>query len=386
MSVDISNNLHINIEEVMDKEKIEILKMAEQLAKGGNTAETSASLIKERWELGEFLGLEDSEDEGSHKTTEDKNKREIKQFTKMAPIHRIINPKMDNLKNEYRRTSYHSDSDSGDECNNIKMEFEQLLNENEIADIYKNNKHNLVKINGNETEEDSNTNDSNNSENKKVINTKPLIDKINSNITKTELLGKLSNLEIDWHDMDTIKKSLNDTFSSNLVSLSSTHLDIICSYLNSQKSIYTESSYYTSTWLNYLMIPTIIISAGASVISGANEMIPHAQLIISCITAFSAFLLSVINYLKLDAASEAHKISAHQYDKLQSHIMFFSGKTLLFSQSAFNCYTRSERESKRMLEKKQKVRNMIKEQQEKNLIDLEKLKENYKKDKKELEL
>ena len=127
MSVDISNNLHINIEEVMDKEKVEILKMAEQLAKGGNTAETSASLIKERWELGEFLGFEDSEDEGSHKTTEDKNKREIndsKPFTKMAPIHRIINPKMDNLKNEYRRTSYHSDSDSGDECNNIKMEFE----------------------------------------------------------------------------------------------------------------------------------------------------------------------------------------------------------------------------------------------------------------------
>jgi len=87
MSADISNNLQINIEEVVDKEEVEIfkmaeqlakggntaekneiLKLAEQLAKGGNTAETSASLIKERWELGEFLGFEDSEDEGSHKT------------------------------------------------------------------------------------------------------------------------------------------------------------------------------------------------------------------------------------------------------------------------------------------------------------------------------
>ena len=406
MSADISNNLQINIEEVMDKEKAdifkkaeqlvkegntaeknEILKLVEQLAKGGNTAETSASLIKERWELGEFLGLEYSDNEGSQKTQLEDSDNEGSQKTQMAPIHMIMDPKIDNLKNEYRRTSYYSDSDSGDECNNIKREFEQLVNENEIADIYRinNSKHNLVKINGNETEDDSNTNDSNNSENKKLVNTKPLIDKINPNITKTELLGKLSNLEIDWHDMDTIKKSLNETFSSNLVSLSSTHLDIICSYLNSQKSIYTEASYYTSTLLNYLMIPTIIISAGASVISGAEESIPHAPLIISCITAFSAFLLSVINYLKLDAASEAHKISAHQYDKLQSHIMFFSGKTLLFSQSAFNCYTRPERESKRMLEKKQKVRNMIKEQQEKNLTDLENLKENYKKDKKELE-
>ena len=140
MSVDISNNLHINIEEAVDKEEVEIFKIAEQLAKGGNTAETSASLIKERWELGEFLGFEDSEDEGSLKTTEDKNKREIndsKPFTKMAPIHRIMDPKIDNLKNEYTRTSYHSDSDSGDECNNIKREFEQLVNENEIADIYR---------------------------------------------------------------------------------------------------------------------------------------------------------------------------------------------------------------------------------------------------------
>jgi hypothetical protein len=378
MSLDISNNL-----------PPEILKMAEQLAHGGNSAETSASLNKETWELGDFLGLEDSEDEDLQNKTEDINKKETKPMARMGPpINRIVDPKIDNLQNEFKGTSYNSDSDSGDECNNIKKELEQLINDNEIADIYKknNSKYNLVKINGNETEDDSNTNESNNSENKNVINTKDLIDTINPNITKTELLGKLSNLEIDWHDMDTIKKSLNETFSSNLVSLSSTHLDIICSYLNSQKSIYTEASYYTSTWLNYLMIPTIIISAGASVISGAEESIPYAQLIISCITAFSAFLLSVINYLKLDAASEAHKISAHQYDKLQSHIMFFSGKTLLFSQSAFNCYTRPERESKRMLEKKQTVRNMIKEQQEKNLIDLEKIKENYKRDKKQLEM
>jgi len=392
MSVDISNNLQIVIER---REEAEILKMATQLAKAGNSAETSASLNKETWELGDFLGLEDSEDEGSHNTTEDKNKKDkddSKVMTKMGPpIHRIVDPKIDNLKNEFRRTSYHSDSDSGDECNNIKNDLEQLLNDNEIADIYRinNNKQSLIKINGNETEEDSNTNESSNSENKDINNTfinRELLHNINTNITKTELIGILSKLEIDWHDMDTIKKSLNDTFSSNLVSLSSTHLDIICSYLNSQKSIYTEASYYTSTWLNYLMIPTIIISAGASVISGAEESIPHASLIISCITAFSAFLLSVINYLKLDAASEAHKISAHQYDKLQSHIMFFSGKTLLFSQSAFNSYTRSERESKRMLQKKQKVRNIIKEQQEKNLTDLEKIKENYKKDKKELEM
>ena len=308
-------------------------------------------------------------------------------------MHRIIDPNIDGVMKEFR-TYNGSDSDSGDECNNIKTYLQQLINENEVAEIYKtnNNKLSVIKISGNETisgDEDSNSNESKFTENDNVIKiqtNKELINNINPNITKTELIGILSKIEIDWHDIDYIKKFINETFSSNLVSLCSTHLDIISSYLNSQKSIYTESSYYTSTWLNCLMIPTIIISAGASVISGADEMVPHAQLIISCITAFSAFLLSVINYLKLDAASEAHKISAHQYDKLQSHIMFFSGKSLLFSQAAFNSYTRSERENKRTLEKKQQVRNMIKEQQEKNLKDLEILKENYKKEKKELEI
>ena len=47
--------------------------------------------------------------------------------------------------------------------------------------------------------------------------------------------------------------------------------------------------------------------------------------------AFIAFLLAIINYLKLDATSEAHKISSHQYDKLQSYVEFQSGQILLFS-------------------------------------------------------
>jgi len=176
----------------------------------------------------------------------------------------------------------------------------------------------------------------------------------NSDFTRAELISKLviKLQSTNKYDFETARKEL---LSNNLVSMSSTHLDIISSYLNSQKMIYTESSFYTSTWLNYLMIPTIIISASASVISGQGDRIPEAQLIISCITAFSAFLLSVINYLKLDAASEAHKISAHQYDKLQSHIMFFSGKVLLFSEARFHFETKGQIEDKKLLESKLNV-------------------------------
>ena len=289
-----------------------------------------------------------------------------------------------------------SDSDSGEDTNNKLKKLEQL---NEISNIY-NNKHTytayktFVNLNGIDNannidiiEDDTHSSESKYADNK--INSQQndkLINTINGNISKVALIGLLQKLEINWHEIDYIKKYINETFSSNLVSTTSTHLDIIVSYLNCQKSIYTESSHYTATWLNYLMIPTIIISATASVISGSQEIIPHSQLIISCITAFSAFLLSVINYLKLDAATEAHKISAHQYDKLQSHIMFFSGKSLLFSSAAFNTYTRTDRESKRLLQAKNKVRKQIQHEQLKYSTDIQELKKNYKKEKKELEI
>ena len=314
--------------------------------------------------------------------------------TTAAPMYIPTKTNIHDVQYEYKKPIYDSDSDSGGE--ELKGKLKTIEEECENIERYTtnkkyNSKKKMVILNSNIdiSEEDSTTSDTkyteHNSNDKKLQTwNDSLINLVNKDITNSQLVGILSRLEINWHDIDDIKKFVNDTFSTNLVSLTSTHLDIIASYLNSQKMLYTESSYYTSTWLNYLMIPTILISATASVLSGAEERIPNAQFIISCITAFSAFLLSIINYLKLDAASEAHKISAHQYDKLQSHIMFFSGKSLLFSSAAFNFNTRPEREQKKMLEAKQNVRKRIEEGVKTNITELEEFKNKFKKDKQKL--
>ena len=160
-----------------------------------------------------------------------------------------------------------------------------------------------------------------------------------NDISVSEIKANLNTIEWDKYDLYHIREEIDKHFKTDMVTLTSNHLDIIASYLCSQKIIYLESSHITSKWLNALMIPTIVISCSASVISGAGETIPHSSLIISCITAFGAFLLAIINYLKLDAASEAHKMTSHQYDKLQNHIMFLSGKTLLFSEASFSFHT-----------------------------------------------
>ena len=110
----------------------------------------------------------------------------------------------------------------------------------------------------------------------------------------------------------------------------SSALDILASYLKGQKLIYMESKTYTEIQLNWLMMPAILLSTAATVLSSVVKNYIWGTVMISSVNGLIVFLLAVVNYLKLDAASEAHKISAHQYDKLQTSVEFLSGSILLF--------------------------------------------------------
>ena len=110
----------------------------------------------------------------------------------------------------------------------------------------------------------------------------------------------------------------------------SSALDILASYLKGQKIIYMESKFYCETHLNCYMMPAILFSTVATVLSSFVDQYAWGSLFIASLNGIIAFLLAVVNYLKLDAASEAHKISSHQYDKLQSTVEFTSGSVLLF--------------------------------------------------------
>ena len=125
---------------------------------------------------------------------------------------------------------------------------------------------------------------------------------------------------------------INDQYEQDSVHRYSSAMDILASYLKGQKIVYMESRTYTVYSLNILMFPSIFLTGFAAI--GQEQLslfTDKSKIILACINAFIAFLLSIINYLKLDATSEAHKISSHQYDKLQSYVEFQSGQILLFS-------------------------------------------------------
>jgi hypothetical protein len=121
-----------------------------------------------------------------------------------------------------------------------------------------------------------------------------------------------------------------DKYYSDINHKYSSALDILASYLKGQKLIYMESKHYCDQRLNKLMMPAILLSTCVTVLASIVSNYGWGYMLISAINAFIAFLLSLVNYFKLDAASEAHKTSAHQYDKLQSSVIFTSGSILLF--------------------------------------------------------
>ena len=149
-------------------------------------------------------------------------------------------------------------------------------------------------------------------------------------------------------ELDSIEKNGKITFSAHKVSYMNVYdelreiyhndneyfssaMDILASYVKGQKIIYMEAESYCQGRLNCLMFPSIFASATASVLSVSLESNAWGATMLSSINAGISFLLAVISYLKLDAQSEAHKISAHQYDKLQSICEFSSGSILLFT-------------------------------------------------------
>lgn len=105
-------------------------------------------------------------------------------------------------------------------------------------------------------------------------------------------------------------------------------LDIVAMYLKGQKILYTEAKTVCEQRLNYLMLPAIFNTAVCAILSLILKEYQYGTTIVSALNGFNAFILVLINYLKLDAKAEAHRTAAYKFDKVQSRLEFCSGKAL----------------------------------------------------------
>ena len=140
-------------------------------------------------------------------------------------------------------------------------------------------------------------------------------------------LDNLKMTNFKFQDVDEmLKEAFNYKESNN-----SMICDIIAMYLKGQKILYTEAKTLCEQRLNYLMLPTICITAICTVISVVLKEYPFSSTIVSSLNGLNFFFLTLINYLKLDAKAEAHRVAAYKFDKTQSRLEFSSGKILFIT-------------------------------------------------------
>ena len=128
-------------------------------------------------------------------------------------------------------------------------------------------------------------------------------------------------------------KQVEDKINKNYFDINHTYsssLDILASYLKGQKIIYMEAKYECEKRLNCLMMPAIFLSTLSTILTTFLYKYKYGTYILCAVNGIISFLIALVNFFKLDACAEAHKTSAHKYDKLQSSVEFTSGSILLF--------------------------------------------------------
>ena len=129
-----------------------------------------------------------------------------------------------------------------------------------------------------------------------------------------------------------LRQKLQKQYNTNLVHKYSTTLDVFARYIQCHHMLYSEASHCCSRRLNAFMLPCIFLSTSCAVLSSVYD---DANLLFAVTNGVITFLLAIINFLKLDARAEAHKISAYQLSKLKSQIEFSSGELLLYDNEPF---------------------------------------------------
>lgn len=147
---------------------------------------------------------------------------------------------------------------------------------------------------------------------------------VDTESNESDPLDSLPEAAFQYRQVDEMLKDAFNYKESN----NSMICDIIAMYLKGQKILYTEAKTLCEQRLNLLMLPTICITAICTVISIALEDYAYGATAVSSLNALNFFFLNLINYLKLDAKAEAHRVAAYKFDKIQSKLEFNSGKIL----------------------------------------------------------
>ena len=126
---------------------------------------------------------------------------------------------------------------------------------------------------------------------------------------------------------DAVEKSLSKYYEKE--DKYSSEIDILITYLKGQKILYKYSNRITLWKLNSLTIPSIILTAALAIFAPFMEDFAWSIGFIAALNGVITFLISLINYLKLESSAEMYLHLANQFDKLETS-MEFAGNKIAF--------------------------------------------------------
>lgn len=137
-------------------------------------------------------------------------------------------------------------------------------------------------------------------------------------------------------------------------------LDILITYLKGQKNLHMQSKMVSEQWLNVLLLPTLMITSAITIFAPFIQTVGWSGGLISGLNATTAFLISLVKYLKLESMVETFHQTVNQYDKLETSVEFTTSKLMFVTDVA--------EKSRLVLDKIQEIEKKVSEIKEWNSL------------------
>lgn len=126
-----------------------------------------------------------------------------------------------------------------------------------------------------------------------------------------------------------VEKYVKKHYSKSLIDSYSNELDILTTYVRSQKNLYAQSRNITQQKLYLLMCPALIITAAVTFISPFLECDTINTNIVAGMNGIVALFISMVGFFKLETLSEKYLILASLFDILETDLELASTKIMI---------------------------------------------------------
>lgn len=151
-----------------------------------------------------------------------------------------------------------------------------------------------------------------------------------SQIVNNNILHKRHSSKFKRLDLYDIEKKINQYYSvEDIDNQFTSEIDILTTYMKGQKNVYVQSKNITQWKYNCLMLPTLIISCFITISTPFIGCDDIRSSIVTGLNAIIAFLISIINFCKLESSTQSFFHLASQYDKLETILELTNGRLLV---------------------------------------------------------